>query len=190
MIYGRGSRDWLCHIRAFPLIVKIHLFNYVHIEERWGSIKCSCRFLSSRFLTTLLLWFWCLLLPLTSPSLFPCARYSVWDTHLVHGIPVPYCPCTSFATSSKRLKTLHSLVYNNNNYIYHSQLLLLVVTLVYTHSIISSLYFRYIHECIQIWFMYLVFKYISVVYLALKYISVVYLVFKYISVVHLVFKYI
>ena len=24
--------------------------------------------------------------------LFPCARYTVWDTHLVHVIPVPYSP--------------------------------------------------------------------------------------------------
>ena len=26
-------------------------------------------------------------------SMFPCARYTVWDTHLVHWIPVLYYPC-------------------------------------------------------------------------------------------------
>ena len=49
--------------------------------------------LSSIFYTTLLLWLLCLLFSLNSPLLFPCARYTVWDTHLVYGIPVPYSPC-------------------------------------------------------------------------------------------------
>ena len=33
--------------------------------------------------------FLCLLLPHLAPLLFPCARYTVWDTQFVHGIPVP-----------------------------------------------------------------------------------------------------
>ena len=28
-----------------------------------------------------------------SPLLLPCAKYPVWNTHLVHGIPVPYSSC-------------------------------------------------------------------------------------------------
>ena len=44
-------------------------------------------FPSSRFLTTLLILRLYLLL-LASSLLFPCARYPVWDTHPVHGIPV------------------------------------------------------------------------------------------------------
>ena len=46
-------------------------------------------FLSFGFHTNLLLWFWCLCLPLISPLSFPCAMYSVCDTHPVHEIPVP-----------------------------------------------------------------------------------------------------
>ena len=42
-------------------------------------------FLSSIFLTTFLLLFSCLLLPLATPLLFSCERNPVWDTHLVHG---------------------------------------------------------------------------------------------------------
>ena len=51
----------------------------------------SFHFLSSIFYTTLLLVSLCLLLPLISPLLFPCARYPVSDPYLVLGIPGPYC---------------------------------------------------------------------------------------------------
>ena len=76
--------------------------------------------LPSIFLTTLLLLFLCLLFPLTSPLLFPCARYPVWDTLLLRGIPISAVHATwslvfrCFGTSSQRLKTAQSLVYNNN----------------------------------------------------------------------------
>ena len=43
-------------------------------------------FLSSRFISSLLLLLLCLFLPLASPLLLPYARYTVWDSHLVHGI--------------------------------------------------------------------------------------------------------
>ena len=33
--------------------------------------------------------YFCVFLPLAPPILFPYARYPMWDTHLVHGIPVP-----------------------------------------------------------------------------------------------------
>ena len=46
----------------------------------------------SRYLTTISLFLRLFLLPL-SPLLLPCASYTVWDTYLVHGVPVPYCPC-------------------------------------------------------------------------------------------------
>ena len=49
--------------------------------------------LFSRFLTILLLWILCVLLPLISRLLFSCVRYPVWDTHLLHGIPVPCSLC-------------------------------------------------------------------------------------------------
>ena len=49
--------------------------------------------LPSIFHATLLLLFLPMLLTLISPLLFPCVKYPVWNTHLVHGIPVPYCPC-------------------------------------------------------------------------------------------------
>ena len=42
--------------------------------------------LSSIFLTTLLLLFLCLLLPLASPSLFPCARYPCSPCYMVSSI--------------------------------------------------------------------------------------------------------
>ena len=77
--------------------------------------------LSSGFLTTLLLLFLCLILPLISAFLFPCARYSVWDIHLVHGIPVPYCPCWMVPCSLVILNDFlltndcFSPLYNNNN---------------------------------------------------------------------------
>ena len=45
--------------------------------------------LSSIFLILLLLLFWCLLPYLASSLLFLWARYLVWDTDFVHGIPVP-----------------------------------------------------------------------------------------------------
>ena len=38
------------------------------------------KFLSSEFLTALLLSYLCLILPLASPCLFTCVRYTVWDT--------------------------------------------------------------------------------------------------------------
>ena len=49
-------------------------------------------FISFRVFTTLL-HYSCLFLPLASLLLFPCTRYTVWGTHPVHGIPVPYVPC-------------------------------------------------------------------------------------------------
>ena len=76
-------------------------------------------FLPSILLTALLLLFWCLLPPLISPLLFPCARYLVWNTYLVHGIHYPHSQCcivsclSLFATSSQRIKTALCLVYNN-----------------------------------------------------------------------------
>ena len=48
----------------------------------------------------------------------------MWDTYSVHGIPVLLAHARwsfifrSFATSSQRLKTALSVVYNNNNNIY------------------------------------------------------------------------
>ena len=50
-------------------------------------------FVSYKFIITLLLLLLCLLLPLASSLQFPCARYTVRGTHLVHGIPVPYSQC-------------------------------------------------------------------------------------------------
>ena len=46
-------------------------------------------FLSSTFLTSLLLLFLCLLIPRVSSLLFPCERYTVWNKRLVYVIPVP-----------------------------------------------------------------------------------------------------
>ena len=37
--------------------------------------------------------FLCLLLSIASLLLFPCARYTLWDTQPVHGIPFPNSPC-------------------------------------------------------------------------------------------------
>ena len=63
-----------------------------------------------------LLLFLCQLLPLISPSLFPYAKYTLWNTHLMHGNQFPI-DCAkwslgfrSFVTSSQLI-----LVYNNNN---------------------------------------------------------------------------
>ena len=53
------------------------------------------------FYTTLLLLFSCLLLPLISLLLFPCAMI-LWDTHLVYGVPVPYNPCYMVFCISRR----------------------------------------------------------------------------------------
>ena len=49
----------------------------------------------------------CLLLPLASPLLFPCARYTVWVTHLVHGIPIPYNSYQMFPCNSVALLWIH-----------------------------------------------------------------------------------
>ena len=76
------------------------------------------RILSSITHATILLVFWCLLLLIISPLLFPCSRYPVLDIHLVHVSPFPIDHAEwslvfrSFGTSSQRLKTALSLVYN------------------------------------------------------------------------------
>ena len=58
--------------------------------------------------------FFCLLLPLSSPLLFPCARYPMWDTHPVNGIPVPQLQYMLNGLLCFGLKIALSLVYNNN----------------------------------------------------------------------------
>ena len=62
----------------------------------------------------------CLLLTLPSPLLFPCTRYTVLDTHLVHGIPVPYSRYKMFPCISGALLRIHI---ERQNHYYYSYLL-------------------------------------------------------------------
>ena len=83
--YKLSSSMIICayiHVRSLALVGPcLGLFSFV--LTFWPSI----------FLTTLLLFFLFLFLPLASPLLFPCAAYTVWDTHHVHGSNVPYSSC-------------------------------------------------------------------------------------------------
>ena len=68
----------------------IYYFTASALPSFWKFSPTGKRFI---VLTTLLQLFWCLILPLVSPLLFPCARYLVWYTYSVQGIPsFPYVP--------------------------------------------------------------------------------------------------
>ena len=97
---------------------------YSHVLSASYPLFVNFPFIVSTFIpsiihSTLLLWFWCLPLHLISSLLFPCARYTVCNTHLVHGILIPIVHVKwslvfrCFALSSQRLR-LSILVYNNN----------------------------------------------------------------------------
>ena len=87
-MYNRRYTGGVCTIEA--------------IQECLRPYPFVSTFFSSIFLTHPLLLFLCLLFHLASSLLFPCARYPVWDTHPVHGIPVPAvytsCPFISSLT--------------------------------------------------------------------------------------------
>ena len=76
-------------------------------------------FLASIFHTTLSLLFWCLLLYLLSPSLFSCSRYTLWDTHIVHGIPVP----STRIVHAKRSLVFWFTFFSKNTFIFFTTIL-------------------------------------------------------------------
>ena len=59
---------------------------------------------------TLLLLFCCLLLPLISLLLFPCARYPVWDTHFMNAISVTHYHFSIYSCTSGEWIRCHYLI--------------------------------------------------------------------------------